>query len=202
MATMSNQIWRYALALESDLERTTRYVEPCEANLATYSIEFARLLLATCAEVEVVARDLCVSVAGQAPAPKRQSNSYPDMNDYRHVLAGEFTKLHTVEMFVPRFFDHPFAPWSSWSGDANPEWWREHQLVKHDRAKNFASATLDRAFQAMAGLLSLGAYLFHEDLFAGRLEMPTIFEFTDHPQTIVNRHPGLPDYARNGGRLR
>jgi len=37
--------WNYFLAIESDLEAVSRYIEPCKANFKTYSIEQARILV-------------------------------------------------------------------------------------------------------------------------------------------------------------
>jgi len=51
--------WNYFLALESDLERVSRYIEFDKANFKTYSIELAHLLLAASSEVDVVAKTLC-----------------------------------------------------------------------------------------------------------------------------------------------
>jgi hypothetical protein len=45
-ATESKLHWNYFIALERDLETTTRYVEFTPANFSTYSIEFAHLLFA------------------------------------------------------------------------------------------------------------------------------------------------------------
>ena len=50
--------WRYFLALEDDLERAFRFVEFCDENLKTHSLEFSRILMMASAEVEVVAKQL------------------------------------------------------------------------------------------------------------------------------------------------
>jgi len=44
--------WNYFLALEKDLEATSRYVEFSTANLDTYSIEFAHLLLSSASRLQ------------------------------------------------------------------------------------------------------------------------------------------------------
>lgn len=54
--------WRYFIALEQDLEGTTRYVEPAEDNFKTYSVEFTRLLLSACSEIDVVCKVLCQKI--------------------------------------------------------------------------------------------------------------------------------------------
>ena len=55
---MQQDSWYYFLAIESDLERTARFVEPIVANDSCYSVEFARLLMGAAAEAEAVATQL------------------------------------------------------------------------------------------------------------------------------------------------
>jgi hypothetical protein len=51
--------WQYFVALEADLAATARYVEPTSANMACYSVEFARILLTAGSEVDVLCKVLC-----------------------------------------------------------------------------------------------------------------------------------------------
>jgi len=60
----------YFLALEQDLERTSRYIEFCDANLKVFSIELAHLLLAAASEVDVLAKCVCEIVAPTAARDK------------------------------------------------------------------------------------------------------------------------------------
>jgi hypothetical protein len=46
--------WNYFLAIESDLENLSRYIEFIDTNFKTYSIELAHLLLASSSEIDVV----------------------------------------------------------------------------------------------------------------------------------------------------
>ena len=55
----SHPHWQYFIAIESDLERTGRYVEIAPANFKTYSIEFARILQSASSEVDVVSKLVC-----------------------------------------------------------------------------------------------------------------------------------------------
>jgi len=54
--------WNYFLALESDLDRVSRYVEFTTYNYTTYSLEMAHLLLAAGSEIDVVLKSLCKKV--------------------------------------------------------------------------------------------------------------------------------------------
>lgn len=188
---MSEPSWRYFLSLEADLEHTTRYVEPCAANFGTYSIEFARLLLAACTEVEVVARDLCTAAGTRATK----------MDEYRTVLIKEYPHIHEIKIRVPRFA-LTFEPFSAWALGKSPAWWSEHQSVKHDRGSSFHLASALRCFEATSGLLALLAYLHQPKLFKAQLEPTQFFELERQHENVVAGFCELPDFDRGGSRIR
>ena len=66
---MPQHSWYYFLAIESDLERTARFVEPAVANDSCYSVEFARLLMGAAAEIEAVATQLAREVTSVPAKP-------------------------------------------------------------------------------------------------------------------------------------
>ncbi len=70
--------WDYYIALENDLLACQRYVEFHEANMKVYSVEFVRLLLATCSEIDVLAKSLCCQIDADSKAR--------DIRDYRTTL--------------------------------------------------------------------------------------------------------------------
>lgn len=145
MATSGKVHWNYFLALEHDLELASRYVEFCGDNMQTYSVEFAHLLLAASSEVDVVAKLLCQRLDPAAP----RSN----IDQYRQVLAS-LPDLPAMRVFVPRY-GLELTPWSNWSSATNPDWWRSHNNVKHERNAFFQEATLKNALNAMAALLTI-----------------------------------------------
>ncbi len=178
---MTNEHWRYFLTLEEDIERTTRFVEPNPANYATYSLEFVRLILSICSEVEVVCKVLCERIK---PARKVKN-----MNNYREVITRKYPKLHTSEISVDRF-GLTFKPWEEWGTPINPAWWQEHQDVKHRRHKHFALANLRRCLEAAAGLFCLVLYLYVEDL---RSLQPRPRLFTT--KVMTGSYFTLPDFV-------
>ena len=70
--------WNYFLALESDLERVSRYIEFDKANFKTYSIELAHLLLAASSEVDVVAKTLCQRIDSKT--------KLENIDDYKKII--------------------------------------------------------------------------------------------------------------------
>jgi hypothetical protein len=144
----SDPTWQYFVALESDFARCTRYVELVEANFCTYSVEFAKILLAAGSEADVACRALCGSRA------KKRDN----IDQYRPVLLDQFSGLPTVAVVVPRY-QMRRTPWASWADAVNPEWWGAYNQVKHFRHESYPQANLRNALDALAGLLVLTLYL-------------------------------------------
>lgn len=143
--------WRYYLLLESDFETALRYVEPDEANAGTFSLEFARQLLATCAQFETVAKLLC---AKRAPGSHAEG-----INEIRSALIGwQPGLLGWGTRFYPR--NERVAPFRDWTDEKAPGWWRAYNYLKHRPTAHVRLATLDNVTQALVavGLLTV-AYL-------------------------------------------
>ncbi|MEQ1879483.1 MAG: hypothetical protein ABL878_00760 [Burkholderiales bacterium] len=131
---MTNEHWRYFLALEQDVERTTRFVEPHPSNYKAFSIELARLIISACSEVDVVAKVLCEAIDPSAHAT--------NMDQYRAVIHKRYPRIHETLVEIPRF-GLVMEPWKERGTGPNPGWWRGHQLVKHQRHKHFGQADLE-----------------------------------------------------------
>ena len=128
--------WNYFLALERDLEAVSRYIEFCEPNFDTFSIELAHLLFAAASEVDVVAKLLCEKIN---PALPRGT-----INEYKAVLLPAIPDIPDTDVFVSRY-GLSFKPWLSWAETTNPTWWRSYNNVKHERDAHFNEATQERA---------------------------------------------------------
>lgn len=151
--------WDYAELLNEELGNATRYVELDEANFATYSLEFTRIILTACSEVEVVCRHLC-------------DLAYPERNNYftenkvgmkklaKSILA-KYPKIYQAKMSTPRLGEDifPFAPWKEGCKDVLP-WWYAYNRVKHNRGTEYKKATLENAVYSVAGLLVIVSYLY------------------------------------------
>ena len=134
--------WRYYLLLESELETALRYVEPSTGNANTYSIEFARQILATCAQFETVARLLCSWRVHQTPRGIQQVMSH--LNDIGPGLPGWRTRFYPQNEVV--------APFSDWSRSKMPAWWNGYNRLKHEPSHNLPYATLTAAVRSVAAL--------------------------------------------------
>ena len=181
--------WRYFLSIAEDLAKVSRYVEFTPANDKVYSIEFLRLLLSAGAECDVLLKD----IAGRyATLPER-----PNISHYQSAVATKFPKLHTVEVYVPRF-GLTLKPWASWSAPASctsPGWWNAYNAAKHDKQTNFAEATLRHTLDSTAALFVLGMTV---HAIASSLDdlnnlQPELFTVTHSPNTLLANGLSLPE---------
>jgi len=159
--------WNYYLAIEKDLENVSRYIEFSQANFGTYSIELAHILLSASSEVDVLMKQLCALLD-----PSSQANN---ITEYRHIIKGEAPSLSNEEVRIHRF-GLRFTPWLNWNGDDNPEWWKSHNKVKHERNNHFSDANLQHAINAV-GALMLTAMYYYQAAFSS--EAKTKVKFPD-----------------------
>ena len=147
--------WNYFLALERDMESTSRYVEFCNPNFSVYSLELAHLLFAAASEVDVVAKLLCKQINPAA--------SPDNINDYKAILLCAISDLPQTEVFIPRYA-LSFKPWSNWASQHNPLWWSSYNKVKHERDAHFSKATLKNSLNALGALLILTYHYYSRKL--------------------------------------
>lgn len=161
------QHWNYFLALEDDVIRISRYIEPTQDNFESYSLELARILFSAASEVDVVAKRLC---------KKLDSNSRADnITKYKQDILDHYPQIISSTAEIPRF-GLTLEPWEKWSTDDSPLWWRAYNRVKHQRHTHFSEASLKHTLNAVAGLFILLLFYYREEADSGQLTPnPTIF---------------------------
>ena len=144
--------WNYFLALESDLENVSRYIEFIDANFDTYSIELAHLLLASSSECDVVLKELCVLLSSEEKGRN-------DINFYRRVIKSKLPEFINEPIFINRY-SISVKPWDNWNNDKNPYWWTSYNKVKHERNMHFDKASLRHTISSIGGLLIVCFYYY------------------------------------------
>jgi len=143
--------WDYFLALEEDLARLARYIHFSNENLKTYSIEFARLLMASTQEVDALFRQICANNGSKA---EKES-------EYRAFFSkGDYVKMREIEVSV-RSYGLTFTPFKHWISNA-PTWWTANNKIKHERHAHFQEASLENVLNAMSALLIANIYFSNE----------------------------------------
>ena len=146
--------WNYFLALQSDLENASRFIEFDKPNYKTYSIELAHLLMASASEVDVVVKGICKYL--------KPDRNVGNIGQYRVIIHKNLHELTEEKVYIPRF-NITLTPWTSWKRNTgrNPIWWESYNDVKHHRSEQFAKANLKSVLDAMGGLL-ISVYYFYK----------------------------------------
>jgi len=157
----NNPHWNFLIALDADIGQLSRYVEFDLRNFDCFSLEIVRLLLAAGSEVDVVAKQLCKAIATTSKAD--------NINLYRDEICKQYPQIPNFQVISPRF-SLTFQPWEEW-GKKNgvPFWWTAYNKVKHERQAYYDRANLNNALNAIAGLLVLVLFLYHQDAIEGNL---------------------------------
>ena len=167
--------WFYFLNLEHDFEETARYVEHTfesvdykinnqdynHSNKYTYSIEFAKIIMSTCAEVDILLRELCKIVR-----PESLNSCQANIHKYGSIILSEIPKIIETNTTIR---GRKIYPWMGWKYDGldsrghhigtAPEWWRNYNNIKHNRASYYKSANLITSIESLSALLILNIYL-------------------------------------------
>lgn len=146
------QYWRYFQAIEKDLENCARFVEFSEANLTTYSNEFAKIILVAGAELDEVLRSICREID-----PTSKPNN---ILAYRKSITTKHQYIGDISLTVN---DTPLKiiPWEAWGQQSTPDWWTSgFNKLKHERSAHFRNASLEVALN-IVGALYLAILHFH-----------------------------------------
>jgi hypothetical protein len=168
------QHWNYFLAIERDVDELSRYVEFHENNFKCFSIEIARILLVSAAEVDVVCKQVCQAVDANSSADS--------INNYRDELLRVYPAIPQFKILLPRS-GLTLTPWDEWSNNRVPVWWTAYNKTKHDRNSEYEEANLKNALNAVAGLFVIVLYLYRAKAEAGEL-VPSPQLFRAHDEHI------------------
>lgn len=150
----ANIHWNYFLAIESDFEKISRYVEFTKANNDAFSIEFARIIMSSTQEIDSIMKILCKLV---------DPHSDPqNINSYKQTIKTHLPDFIHEEVQIPRFGmrSKPWIDWNDETEDNNPIWWKANNKIKHDRTENFEKANLKNAYNAVGALLITTLYYY------------------------------------------
>lgn len=164
--------WNYYLKLEEQFIATKKFVEFDASNFATYSIEYLKLLQATCSEIDVVAK-----IVAEWFEPSFKSIDNKNIQKWGFVIQNHIQDIGTLAVCFNNDFE--IIPWRNWqyekyqdsenhtryrliSGCKTPCWWTAYNKVKHERTfaygngqTNYVRANLENLITAMAALYIL-----------------------------------------------
>ena len=89
--------WKYFRELEGEFLQTRKYVEFCEENNATFSIEYLKLYQAVCSEIDVVGKAMAKVANDSFKPDDKQNNIYKwwfEIQDVFLLMDGPFTYMN------------------------------------------------------------------------------------------------------------
>jgi hypothetical protein len=178
--------WEYFLSIEADLERCSRFVEFSPNNYKTYSIEFARIIMAAASEFDTVAKLLCSCIdPSQTPS---------SINFYHSIIISKYPRFVEFEILMSRY-KLTFIPWNNWEVGNSPNWWSKgYNKIKHERDQYFHEANLENAILATCGLLA-GILYYYDSKFGGIMPMIDLFQ---SPKLLMPQHYSPDGYDPGG----
>jgi len=143
----SNIHWNYYLAIESDFEKVSRYIEFTEANNHTFSIELARIIMGGTQEIDGIMKKICRLL--------KPESDPQNIKHYRQIIKESLPAIIEESAQIPRFrmSGQPWINWQSNDDDNSPDWWKANNNIKHNRTENFEDANLKNAFNCVGALL-------------------------------------------------
>jgi len=180
--THQNQ-WQYFLSIEQSLINTLNYVHYHDDNKNAYSNEFAKIILLSCSEIDVILKQLCKKYNKKS----RAKNIF----HYGTYLSKTFQGIGSTKVECP-IISEEFQPFSNWSNDKiiKPDWWESYNKIKHERNTNFPKANQKNAFESCAGLFLLLLYLNAENGYPE--PSPVLFDFNFPKQIVIGSNLDLP----------
>jgi hypothetical protein len=189
--------WHYFIAIEEELIIISKYIELTQDNFNVYSIELTKLFLSICSEIDVVSRVLCKDV-DLALYEKERGDNNPNMNLFRKIIMKFFPRFYSTNITLPTN-NLSFQPWLEFNNDANPNWWKQYNDVKHERSQYYKDANLKNVLFSMSGLLVLLVYLYGRkpQIELEYQNLPKLFrvedDFTDGGIQWYSGHLSVPE---------
>lgn len=153
--------WNYFLAIENELIQLARYIEFDAKNFTCFSIEIARILLSSAAEVDVVCKRICKGID--------PSTSADNIIQYQSEVTKAYPDFANFEISVS-LYGMVLKPWTNWNNqNTPPDWWTAYNKVKHHRDTEYHQANLQNALNSVAGLLVALLYLYKDKATKGDL---------------------------------
>jgi hypothetical protein len=137
--------WNYYLAVEDDMIKTSQYVEISFDNMATFSVEYTKIILSAASEVDVLLKQIYLSLGY-----KKQK---PNFNDYCKSIKEKLESLITEELCLERY-GISLKPFTEWEKGLEPNWHKAYNNLKHNRTENYKDANLENTLLSLSALYS------------------------------------------------
>lgn len=163
--------WNFYLRLEDDFFATLKYVEFDKKNYNTFSLEYLKLYLSVCSEIDVIGKVFA----------KKKNNTFEcknaDIYKWWINIQDELVENKLISEIEVNFGDiEKIVPWKNFKVERNlqnriklcdkkkvPDWWSSYNKVKHNRMDffdqenkaSYEKANFYNLLKAFAGLFVL-----------------------------------------------
>lgn len=148
---------RAFMLLQEDLQRLFEYVEPADTNSSVYSYRCLELLIRACGEAEANFRAVL-----EANGDMREKKT---MVQYKKLEKTHRLSSYRVKLPYWTGTRRVRCPFECFARNQSPEWFKAHHGAKHNREREFSSANLDNAVDAVSSVLVLLSSQFATDDF-------------------------------------
>ncbi|MFW2103023.1 hypothetical protein [Acinetobacter guillouiae] len=149
---MTNNYWQRFLYLEIKLKELSNYIQIDQKNFNVFSIELMSLYLSTCSEIEAIYKAISNKIG--------QSYNFDMFRTDFSSIADKDLLLEEVSFRNNSLKFNPFRDIESKKQGQfiSIKWWKDHNLIKHNRELNFENATLENFLNSMSALYLLNLY--------------------------------------------
>lgn len=141
--------------LSKDLKRTFEFVDPDISHWNVYSHRFYELLLRICTEFESHCKNICKIGLGNKKA--KFINHYSKLNEIKQDESTFY--LSNFQFSLIEFENKIITPFKNFSNTderfVSPDWFKEYNIVKHNRADEFKMAKLGNVVESYCALTTL-----------------------------------------------
>ncbi len=189
--------WNYFKSLAKQFHQTEQFVDHALdstgklLNGKTFSNEFAKLLLLSTSEFEVIAKAIYIESGYTV-------NNKTNIKELSKTILYLYPKIINTKITTPYNIIMPLSKWSVTKPDYGIPWWNAYNKIKHDRTNNFEAANLNNSLNSLASLMILELYLSQKVL--GNLDVitPINCDYFDceYGKSVLAINPGisLPDF--------
>ena len=137
--------WNYFLSIEEELINTSQFVEFDLDNLKTFSIEYTKIILEACAEVDVLLT--------QIGKIFDQTKSQPNFKDHFKIIKANVHSLITEKLCIDQY-GIDIHPYEEWKIDKKLDWHETYNNLKHNRGEYYKEGNLENSLYSVAALFS------------------------------------------------
>lgn len=167
--TFEKTYWNYYLELEREYLEIERLIPFDKTNYNTFSYKYLDLLCEICSEIDVLFKEY-MSIKVYIPDLDENGNPLFNIIQYKKFVEEKLPsfKNQKITCYNPKFNKKKIYPYSSWTANDSPKWWRIYNKIKHDKEyemygkKAYKCANQICVLNALGALFQLNLYIYKE----------------------------------------